>query len=59
MMGHLLARIGSAEGGLDGFPETMLNCFFETPVLICSLFFHLIKVVNCGLRADLEGKHET
>jgi len=58
MMGHLAAGINSAEGSLDEFQETML-IFFETSVLIYSLFFHLVKVVNCGLRADLEGKHET
>jgi len=58
MMGHLAAGIDSAEGSLDEFQETML-IFFETSVLIYSLFFHLVKVVNCGLRADLEGKHET
>jgi len=58
MMGHLAPGIDSAEGSLDEFQETML-IFFETSVLIYSLFFHLVKVVNCGLRADLEGKHET
>jgi len=58
MMGHLAAGIDSAEGSLDEFQETVL-IFFETSVLIYSLFFHLVKVVNCGLRADLEGKHET
>ena len=58
MMGHLAAGIDSAEGSLDEFQETML-IFFETSVLIYSLFFHLVKVVNCGLRANLEGKHET
>ena len=58
MTGHLAARIDSAEGSLDEFQETVL-IFFETSVLIYSLFFHLVKVVNCGLRADLEGKHET
>ena len=58
MMGHLAAGIDSAERSLDEFQETML-IFFETSVLIYSLFFHLVKVVNCGLRADLEGKHET
>ena len=58
MMGHLAAGIDSAEGSLDEFQETML-IFFEKSVLIYSLFFHLVKVVNCGLRADLEGKHET
>ena len=58
MMGHLAAGIDSAEGSLDEFQETVL-IFFETSVLIYSLFFHLVKVVNCGLRADLEGKIET
>ena len=58
MMGHLAAGIDSAEGSLDEFQETML-IFFETSVLIYSLFFHLVKVVNCALRADLEGKLET
>jgi len=58
MMGHLAAGIDSAEGSLDEFQETVL-IFFETSVLIYSLFFHLVKVVNCALRADLEGKHET
>jgi len=57
MMGHLAAGIDSAEGSLDEFQETVL-IFFETSVLIYSLFFHLVKVVKCGLRADLEGKHE-
>ena len=58
MMGHLAAGIDSAEGSLDEFQETVL-IFFETSVLIYSLFFHLVKVVNCALRADLEGKLET
>ena len=56
--GHLAAGIDSAEGSLDEFQETVL-IFFETSVLIYSLFFHLVKVVNCALRADLEGKLET
>ena len=58
MTGHLAARIDSAERSLDEFQETVL-IFFETSVLIYSLFFHLAKVVNYGLRADLEGKLET
>jgi len=61
MMGHLAAGIDSAEGSLDEFQETVLNFFWNISIDILSesLFFHLVKVVNCGLRADLEGKIET